>query len=277
LARLFDLLFICERPMLAASLAASIALSACAPEDNRIAAAVQSGSDWMNNVEKAPAPNPWRLSDRPGLKSGDYPSLNNVPDRPTNLPDPQEVDAKIAALRQSGDHSGLGQKQRPDAASLGSPPAAHMAAISIPRSGSSRARAPAPAASRPAMPDLPAPAAANTQPQTPNASSPGPQQLATPTASPPPQAMVRDNTLDFNAESPNWFNAESRAAVTAFAQSEAQNNSLILLMMEGPEFSDDTVNPVRDQLVISGIPQDRISINFRIASLRRVRLRTLGQ
>jgi len=277
LARLFDLLFICERPMVAASLAATIVLSACAPEENRIAAAVQSGSDWMNNVEQAPAPNPWRLSDRPGLKSGDYPSLSNVPDRPTNLSDPNEVNAKIAALRQDTGRSGQGQHLRPDATSLGSPPAARITPISIPRSGSSRTRTMAPALARPAAPNLSAPSVAGEPPKTPPVISPAQRRATSGTAGPPPQAIARDNTLDFNAESPQWFDAERRAAVTAFAQSQAQNNSLILLMMEGPEFSDVTVNPVRDQLVSSGIPQDRISINFRIASLRRVRLRTLGQ
>jgi hypothetical protein len=264
--RLFDLIFRCERPIAVASLAATIVLSACAPEDNRIAAAIQSGSDWMNNVEQAPPPKPWRLSQRPGLTDGAYPSLADVPERPTNLPDPAEVNAKIAALRQDDSSTAAMRPQRPDAASLGSPPPATVAPISIPRS-SAPARRPTPIPAQPSA-AAPAPIATTAAP------APASRDVA---ALPPPADIRNENSLVLDAEEPQWFTQDARAQVAAFAQSQSTTNSLILLMVEGPEFSDDTVNPIRNQLISSGIPEDRISVNFRIASLRKVRLRTLGQ
>ena len=253
--------------MAAATLVSMIGASACAPEENRISAAVQSTSDWMNNVDQAPPPNPWRLTARPDLTTGSYPLLKDVPAKPNNLPQTSEVNAKIAALQASGPtvDAVAGGAQRPDAQSLGSPVPATVTPIDIPATRSANSR---PAASPPQKPVQAA--ALAQQPSL----SPPPQVPAEPPRLP---AAAQETTLDLDAEGPDWFNAKAKEAIDSFAGSQVTTATLILLMVEAPAPADDTVNLVRDRLVSSGIPQERISVNFRKANLRKVGLRTLGQ
>jgi hypothetical protein len=262
LERLFDLLDICKRPMALASLGATIVLGGCAPEENQLTAAVQSASDWMNKVEQAPSPNPWRLSERPELTTGSYPQLRDVPAKPTNLPIREEVQTKIAALSQSQPAPGAAPP-RPSARDLGSPPAATVTPISIP------------SASTASTPNTLG--KAKLQRNAPPTAAPALLPPAQPSAPPPLPSAAENRTLDLAAEGTDWFNAQAQDAVKSFAQEQLHTSSLILLMIEAPTQADETVNLVRDQLVSSGIPKDRISVNFREAKLRKVRLRTIGQ
>ena len=253
--------------MAAATLVSIIGASACAPEENRISAAVQSTSDWMNNVDKAHPPNPWRLTARSDLTTGSYPSLKDVPAKPSDLPQPSEVTAKIAALQASGPSADAvaGGSQRPDAQSLGSPVPATVTPIDIPATGPANSR---PAASPSQKPVQAAAISRQTR------MNPPPQVPAEPPRLP---AAAQEITLDLDAEGPDWFNPKAKEAVDSFAGSQVTTATLILLMVEAPAPADDTVNLVRDRLVSSGIPLERISVNFRKANLRKVRLRTLGQ
>ena len=135
LGRLFYQFSICCRPLAAASLVGTIVVSGCAPEDNRISAAIRGSSDWLNDIGDPPPDAPWRLKEQAGLTSGAFPKLTDVPPKPDNMPAPDAASAKIAALRHDNAMAGLPSPNRPDAAALGGPMPPEVKPLDIPGGG----------------------------------------------------------------------------------------------------------------------------------------------
>ncbi len=241
--RLFDQFFICDRRFAAATAIATLVLSACAPQDNSVTETLQSTSDWLNQVEPPPPAPEWRLSKQPGLDERPWPKLNDVPPRPDDLPTDETTAATIETLRSDKALAGADGTGRPDAETLGGPPPARIAPLTIPGVGVVGQRAPQEPAFRPV---------------------------------PLPASFVVEPDLTFATSGPGWFDAKARAAVANYAKEQAVASARVLLVMEGSEFSVDPVRTVYDHLLANGLPRQRINVRYRTQPQQRVLIQTLG-
>ena len=221
-----------------------IVVSGCAPEDNRISAAIRGSSDWLNDIGDPPPDAPWRLKEQAGLTSGAFPKLTDVPPKPDNMPAPDAASAKIAALRHDNAMAGLPSPNRPDAAALGGPMPPEVKPLDIPGVGMVGGPRPQKRDAR-AMPVRPA---------------------ALPVAA-----------VSIPFDRPDWFDTAAKSQVADFARNHADLPTRILIVVESPEFSVDPAGLVRDQLLANGISRDRISVSYAVASEQRITLQRLNR
>ena len=135
LLRLFDQVSICGSRLAAATLLATLVLSACAPKENSVTATLQSASDWLNDVDPPPPAPEWRLSKQPGLEDRPFPKLSDVPPRPDGLATPEAVTATIDSLRDDNARAGTDRTERPGGTELGGPEAPRVERLMIPGVG----------------------------------------------------------------------------------------------------------------------------------------------
>lgn len=259
LLRLFDDILICGRHLGSATLAATLVLSGCTPNDNTVTEALQSASGWLNEAEPPAPAREWQLSKQPGLEDRPFPRLSEVPPRPDDLSTPAAVTAKIDSLRSDNAQAGSVNLDRPTGLALGGPPPPRLDRLVIP--------------SEPPTADTAGEPPYRTQPPRPQAL---PEEFAI-RATPLTPGFEPAPDLTFATSSPGWFDAKARAAVTKYANEHANIASRVLLLMEGPAFSVDPVRPVYDQLRASGLPRERISVSHREAAVERILIQSLGE